>query len=202
VLSGGRIRFSILTSSGAGLAAAALLLCALQPVRLDHKVLWKRTRTAIIGLGCFMLLAQLIHVSGMVAAIAGALQAWDSHADLLLMTAPLVGMLSGFLTGSNVGGNALMMPIQTHVGQVARYGLLFSALQHSAAGRAVFTSVPIIILVMTIARDGVAMMDASHVVLERDLLQFGLQVALCLYIALLLAFVVLHWEPSLGSVLG
>ena len=72
---------------------------------------------------------------------------------LMVLLAPLIGMGSGFITGSNVGGNALAMNLQQKIGESLEHGLLFAAVQNSAAGHIIFTSLPIIIFIITISKD-------------------------------------------------
>ncbi|MGG7569491.1 hypothetical protein [Streptomyces sirii] len=90
-------------------------------------------------------------------------------------------MLSGFITGSNVGGNALMMPLQERLApHGAGLDVWFAALQNSAAGHAVFTSLPMIMLILVVAGDSAK----GAGVVEYGLLRFGLRVTAALYAAL------------------
>lgn len=84
---------------------------------------------------------------------------------------PLLGALSGYLTGSNVGGNALMMTLQASLTDDKALRLAFSAIQNSAAGHAAFASMPIILLVLAIAGHG----QRAE---ESDLVRFGLKILL------------------------
>lgn len=178
VLSSGRVRFSLLTSPGWALAIVALLLLAIRSVPIDHKVVWSRAKTASIGILCFVVLAQLMLESGMINAIAAPLeQQGAQHKSLLYLLSPLLGAVSGFTTGSNVGGNALLTVMQHRLGAATGEALLFTAAQNSAAGHAVFASLPIIILVATIARDTAHQTPMA----EHELLRFTLK-ALCLVV--------------------
>lgn len=195
VLASERVKLSVLTSPGLALAIVAALLTRLQPVQIDHKTVWTRARVACQGIFCFVLLAQLMLESGMIQAIASLLeQHGEGQSGLLCILSPSLGMLSGFTTGSNVGGNALMMVMQHQIGSaVGGDGLLFSAAQNSAAGHAVFASLPIIILVMTIAREG----GGSPKMAEHDLLRFTLKVAIFIFAALVAACLLVKYTGLL-----
>ncbi|MFL1415713.1 hypothetical protein ACI77M_05700 [Pseudomonas fildesensis] len=70
-----------------------------------------------------------------------------------MAAAPLVarlGGLSGYLTGSNVGGNAIFMPAIALLPESSRW--LLAALQNSAAGHAALGSLSIVMLVLGLAR--------------------------------------------------
>ena len=107
----------------------------------------------------------------------------------ILTISAALGMLSGNITGSNVGGNALMMTLQQSIGASLDNGLLFAAVQNSAAGFAVFTSSAIVVLTMTIAKN----FERNSVVSEHQLVAFGLKSAFFIYLALILGF----WTTSL-----
>ncbi|MET1078335.1 MAG: L-lactate permease [Pseudomonas sp.] len=186
VLSSARIKLSVLASPGIVLALVCLFLQWLRPATIDHRALWSRVRIACLGLLCFILLAQVMNAAGMVAAISTALQQWTGDARMLLLLAPALGMFSGFITGSNLSGNALLINVQQQIGEQSGQGLLFAALQNSAAGHSVFTSLPIIVLIMTIARDADKHAQPSRSA-EHDLLNFGLKTAVLVYLALVTA---------------
>jgi len=70
-----------------------------------------------------------------------------------LAAAPLVallGGLSGYMTGSNVGGNAIFMPAVALLPESSRY--LLAAMQNSAAGHAALGSLSIVMLVLGLAK--------------------------------------------------
>lgn len=190
VLTTARVKFSVFTSPGLALAIVAILLTRLQPVPIAHKAVWTRARTASLGLFCFILLAQVMRESGMIGGIAALLeQQGGGQVGFLNILSPLLGMVSGFTTGSNLGGNALVMTVQHQIGSAVGEGLLFSAVQNSAAGHTVFASLPIIILVMTIAREGGEQSGTA----EHDLLRFGLKAATFVFIALVLTSSIIHY---------
>lgn len=198
VLTSGRVKFSVFTSPGLALAITGILVFLVAPIKIDHGMVWKRSRTAVLNLCCFILLAQVMNASHMIATLAQALGQLKNQDAILLPLSALLGMVSGFITGSNLGGNALAMGMQQQIGHALDEGLLFSALQNSAAGAAVFMSLPIIILVMTIARDSLGEQKAVARAAEYDLLRFGLYAGACIYLALLLSFMLARYVLQAG----
>lgn len=190
VLASGKVQFSVFTSPGLALSVTAIVAFLLAPLKIDHAAVWKRSRTAMLSLCCFILLAQMMNESHMIATLAETLRQLKNHDALLVSLSALLGMVSGFVTGSNLGGNALAIVMQQQIGHAVDQGLLFSALQNSAAGAAVFTSLPIIVLVMTIARDAAAEKKAAPDTAEYDLLRFGLSCSVFIYAALLGSFMI------------
>ncbi|PRC94210.1 hypothetical protein [Solimicrobium silvestre] len=94
------------------------------------------------------------------------------------------GLISGYLTGSSVGGNAPMMTMQSTIGSGIGKPLFFAALQNSSAGHAVFASMPIILLILAIsggARQGE----------ESDLVRYGLLMVGLVAIVIVLTAMVL-----------
>lgn len=197
ILTSERVRFSVFTSPGIALALVALALVQIQPVPIDHRAVWKRAQTASLGIFCFVLLAQCMLESGMIDALATLLEQGEGEQSILLcILSPVLGMVSGFTTGSNVGGNALMMVMQHRIGETAGAGLAFSAIQNSSAGHAVFASLPIIILVMTIAREG----GDSSKTAEHNLLHFTLKALAIIAIPLIGASFLVNYLDLLHMV--
>lgn len=198
VLSSGGVRLRVFTSPGWALASSALVVFLLRPIKIDHAAVWKRTRTALLSLGCFIFLAQVMNGSTMIATLAQGLQHVQDNDAALAAASALLGMASGFLTGSNLGANALAMGMQQQIGQVVNQGLLFSALQNSAAGAGVFMSLPIIVLVMAIAKDSMLDRKGAPAVSERDLLLFCLRSGCPIYVALLVSFFIARDIVAMG----
>jgi lactate permease len=130
------------------------------------------------------LMAQLMVVSGMIIAVGNILP--TSNVYELTALAPLLGMISGYLTGSNVGGNALMMTMQSTVGSGVGKSLVFAAIQNSSAGHAVFASMPIILLVLAIS--GGARQGEESDLIRYGLLMTGLVAIMTIAAAMVLAF--------------
>ncbi|MBF6182347.1 L-lactate permease [Nocardia otitidiscaviarum] len=176
-LHAGGASFALLASPGLPLLVAALVL--------DRgRVRWAEVRAALVRVGRpllaltgFVVLGRLMVDSGMIERVGGAVAA--APPLVIALAAPALGMLGGFVTGSNVGGNVLTMPLQQ---QLAPSGLdvWFAAVQNSGAGHAVFTSLPMIMLILAVAGDRASGAGVS----ENTLLRFGLRVALAIYAAL------------------
>ncbi|MEV0082372.1 L-lactate permease [Saccharopolyspora sp. NPDC050642] len=183
-LHAGNASFALLSSPCLPLLAAALLLDRGRPHAPDARAALARVGRPLLALTGFVVLGRLMADSGMIEQLGAAVA--TAPPLVIALAAPALGMLSGFLTGSNVGGNALMMPLQ---GQLAPSGLdvWFAALQNSAAGHAVFTSLPMIMLVLAVAGDRAK----GAGVAEHALLRFGLRVAVAVYAALAVTAVAL-----------
>jgi len=81
--------------------------------------------------------------------IAGALKSVSDMGGEALFA--FFSALSGYVTGSNVGANALLMPTATLLDGAE--SIAYAAVQNSAAGHAVLASIPIVILLLSIAGD-------------------------------------------------
>ncbi|MYT28226.1 L-lactate permease [Streptomyces sp. MspMP-M5] len=175
----GRTGFALLSSPCLPLLAAAVLLDRGRLHGPDVRAALTRVGRPLLALAGFVALGRLMVDSGMIrelgTAVAGA------PPLVIALAAPALGMLSGFLTGSNVGGNALMMPLQQSLAPHGDgLGTWFAALQNSAAGHTVFTSLPMIMLILAVAGDRAK----TAGVVEHGLLRFGLRVAAAVYGAL------------------
>ena len=166
VITAGGVHFLPLASPGLALLVAALVFARGRPDRRAVHAALQRGSRPLLALAGFTVMAQLMVASGMVRAVGSALPASGSAA--LAPMSAVLGVASGYLTGSNVGGNALMMTLQANL--VPDHSLIFAALQNSAAGHAVFASMPIVLLVLAIsggARPGE----------EAGMIRFGLSMA-------------------------
>lgn len=134
----------------------------------------------------FILLAQLMGFAGFISALIASL---DGVGGLWLyvLILPIFAMLSGFVTGSNLGGNALLMDISVQLGDKFGHDLLFAAIQNAGAGFAVFTSMPLIILICTIASQN----NVDGALDEKSLLSFGLKLLLGVYASIIATAAVL-----------
>jgi lactate permease len=174
------VRLSPLTSPGVMMALTALLLQAHRRVAVPLTPVLVRAARPVTAILAFLLLTQTMRATGLITVLAAAVTSLGPAARALV---PLAGMVSGFITGSVAGGNALMMPLQAALGDAAGDPLRFAAMQNSAAGHAVFTAVPVLVLTLAIARDG----GGAPVSLSR-LLRFTLAVAALLVIVLTVFF--------------
>ncbi|MER7010610.1 hypothetical protein ABT324_04170 [Saccharopolyspora sp. NPDC000359] len=173
-LRAGDTSFALLSSPGLPLLAAALLLDRGRVHGADVRAAFTRVGRPLLALTGFVVLGRLMAGSGMIGELGSAVEAAPELVAVL--AAPALGMLSGFITGSNVGGNALMMPLQERLA-TSGVGEWFAAVQNSAAGHAVFTSLPMIMLALAVAGDRAKLA-------EHTLLRFGLGVAAAIYVAL------------------
>lgn len=147
----------------------------------------RRAGYPVAAIALFVVFAQLHRASGLFEALAARLV--ELELTQIALVAPLLGMLSGYATGSNVGGNALFMALQSDAGRHFEQQLAFAAAQNSAAGHAVFMSLPIILLALSIAAPaaaGAAAKDAQTWLIRRALLCAPL-----IYAALVIPFLLL-----------
>ena len=80
----------------------------------------------------FVILAQWLSSSGIVTHLASA---WvDSVGSLAIIGSPWYGATAGFLTGSNVASNAIMMPLQTTLSQYTEMSSAWIAAVQNTAG--------------------------------------------------------------------
>ncbi len=188
ILQTSRIKFAVLTSPGIFVGIVAAIWYFLEKVKISHLTIFKKSQTTCLSLFLFAFLAQLMQESGMLNAFSSFVSSISQEKAMYMFITPALGMLSGNITGSNVGGNALMMTLQQSIGASLDNGLLFAAVQNSAAGYAVFTSSAIIVLTMTIAKN----FERNSIVSEHQLVSFGLKSAFSVYLALVLGF----WTTS------
>lgn len=93
-----------------------------------------RARRPALAMLLYVLLGRLLAGAGVAAALAGAAaQALGPFAAYAL---PPLGLVSGLVTGSNVGSNAALMPVQVALGQAAGLTSVQAAGLHNFAGSA------------------------------------------------------------------
>ena len=203
-LESGGVQLAVFTSPGVFIGLSAVLLGALSSRILAgnsarnssaNSPAWRdgvfarglqRAGYPVAAIALFVVFAQLHRASGLFEALAARLVELDL--TQIALVAPLLGMLSGYATGSNVGGNALFMALQSDAGRHFEQQLAFAAAQNSAAGHAVFMSLPIILLALSIAAPaaGSAAKDAQTWLIRRALLCAPL-----IYAALVIPFFLL-----------
>lgn len=98
-----------------------------------------------LSIFALLVLAQTMIHTGQIEAIAAEFGFMNQYGGPALFSP--FGALSGYLTGSNVGANALLMPTAAGL-DMKGGGVGFAAIQNSAAGHAVLASVPIVMLVL------------------------------------------------------
>ena len=178
VLRADGVRFSPLTSPGILMALAATTLFFRRPSRrIDVKNILVKASTILASVGLFLLLSQVLVQTGMLDSFVARMGRGLTEAQMIVVSV-LLGGLSGFTTGSNVGGNALLVAAQYRAGLAGGGGEdtagLLAALQNSGAGHAVFSSLPIIVLLLGILRDESGGAGPA----EHELLRFALRTVL------------------------
>ncbi|OMH33796.1 L-lactate permease [Motiliproteus sp. MSK22-1] len=91
---------------------------------------WKQFLPAGTTIVLFLVIAQVMILSGMAETVATAGGVLGSGYVFL---APVLGALSGWLTGSNSGGNAMFMPLQVEVSQNVQLPTNWTAAAQNAA---------------------------------------------------------------------
>ena len=149
----GSVKLFVFTSPGVFIFLTVLLICVFsKKYRMHPRVFYHGLQRAVYpvaGIMLFVIFAQLHRASGIFKDIAARII--NLELSEIIFISPLLGMLSGYTTGSNVGGNALFMSLQSETGDYFSQKLVFAALQNSSAGHAVFMSLPIILLALSIA---------------------------------------------------
>ena len=82
----------------------------------------------------YVLLGRLLAGSGVALALATSLI--EGKGDLAAYAITPLGFIAGMITGSNVGANAALMPVQAALGQVLGLPVLLAPALHNFAGAA------------------------------------------------------------------
>jgi len=88
------------------------------------------------------------------------------------------------------------MAVQSSIGAYQGTVVSFAAAQNSGAGHAIFTSMPIIVLILTLAKDVIPQTSTEASTQEHHLLKFGLRVSFFILLALTLTTWVIHLFTS------
>ena len=104
-----------------GIAALVLFIRAGKSPRLAQAALQRGRRPAVALLG-FVVLARVLANAGIPVALASALVA--AFGSAAPFAAPILAAVAGFFTGTNVGGNSAMMPLQAALGRASGLGPL------------------------------------------------------------------------------
>jgi lactate permease len=94
----------------------------------------ERARRPAVAMLLYVILARWMAGSGMTGSLAEA--AAEALGPLAPYAVPALGLASGVVTGSNVGSNAALMPVQAELGQAAGMPLLLAPALHNFAGAA------------------------------------------------------------------
>jgi lactate permease len=113
--------------------AGALLLVHPDGGGAAHAAMVRAKRPVIVML-LYVILARWMAGSGIAAALAEATA--QGLGPLAPYAVPVLGLASGMVTGSNVGSNAALMPVQAALGQAAGMPPLLAPALHNFAGSA------------------------------------------------------------------
>ena len=189
-LENGNVKLFVFTSPGVFIFLTVIFIFAFSEKYRRHSHAFyhgiKRSVYPVAGIMMFVVFAQLHRTSGIFKDIASRII--NLQLSEITFISPLLGMLSGYTTGSNVGGNALLMSLQSESGIYFDRQLVFAALQNSSAGHSVFMSLPIILLTLSIARGDDTAIDNTH---QTWLIRRSLLYAPLIYAALVIPFYLL-----------
>jgi lactate permease len=115
------------------LVAGALLPLRADPLAAARGALARAKRPAIAML-LYVILARWMAGSGIAASLAQAMA--DGMGPLAPYAVPVLGLASGMITGSNVGSNAALMPVQSALGGAAGLPPLMAPALHNFSGAA------------------------------------------------------------------
>ena len=166
-MQGAQVAWKPLASPGVALTLVLALLLARGAGRgvALAGALAARAKRPLLTIFFFLAMSQMMVKAGF---LSGLVQLLAELAPAAL--APIVaafGALAGYMTGSNVGGNAIFMPAIALLPESSR--LLLAAVHNSAAGHAALGSLSIVMLVLGLART-----TAQE---EGELVRFGFALA-------------------------
>jgi lactate permease len=176
VVQGAQVSWKPLASPGLALLLLLLGLAFYTRDRTAPEVsvpaaLAARARRPLLTIFFFLAMSQMMVKAGFLAGLMQLLAGLSPTAATSLVA--LLGALSGYMTGSNVGGNAIFMPAIAMLPESSR--LLLAAVQNSSAGHAALGSLSIVMLIL-----GLAKTQAWE---ESELVRFGFALV-CLNTAL------------------
>lgn len=149
VIRGEQVAWKPLASPGLALLVVTVLMSLRQPAPegFAWRSLFMRARFPVATILLFLLLSQVMVKAGFLLEVQRTLQSL-SGLSLAPMVAVLAG-LAGYVTGSNVGANTLVMPSIAALG--AQYGPWLAAMVNSAAGHGALGSLSILSLITGLA---------------------------------------------------
>lgn len=179
VVQGAQVNWKPLASPGLALVMVLIVLGAharniqswtAHDVNLPAALL-ARAKRPLLTIFFFLAMSQMMVKAGFLAGLMQLLAGLSPTAATSLVA--LFGALSGYMTGSNVGGNAIFMPAIAMLPESSR--LLLAAVQNSSAGHAALGSLSVVMLIL-----GLAKTQAKE---EGELIRFGFMLV-CLNTAL------------------
>ncbi len=149
VIRGEHVSWKPLASPGLALLMVTVLMSVRQAAAggFPWRTLYNRARFSVATIFLFLLLSQVMVNAGFLVEAQRTLQSL-SGISLAPVVALLAG-LAGYVTGSNVGGNTLVMPSIAALG--AGYGPWLAAMVNSAAGHGALGSLSILSLITGLA---------------------------------------------------
>jgi lactate permease len=144
---GQSVAWKPLASPGLALLLVVLLMAARQGTGLAWQALYARARFPLATIALFLLLSQVMVKAGFLLEAQRALQALSGVS--LAATVSLLAGLAGYVTGSNVGGNSLVMP--SIAALHSTHGPWLAAMVNSAAGHGALGSLSILSLIIGLA---------------------------------------------------
>lgn len=194
ILKSNNISFSVFNSPGIILAIVVVILRITHQTRLNHKMIIKRGYISGLSLFIFILISQIMNQSGIINNMVEVILGINNH-YLIMLTMPFLAMIAGFITGSAVSSNALLIQIQQQIGNNMGNGILFSAMQNSAGGHAAMFSLSIIIMINMIARDYIKQDIGQKINYESMLLKFNIKCMCLVYLILVSSlFIQYFWR--------
>lgn len=147
VVHGSNVSWKPLASPGLALLLVVLMMLRRQGSGFAWKALFTRARFPVATIFLFLLLSQVMVKAGFLLEAQRALQSLSGVS--LASTVSLLAGLAGYVTGSNVGGNTLVMP--SIAGLSTSHGPWLAAMVNSAAGHGALGSLSILSLVIGLA---------------------------------------------------
>lgn len=144
---GANVSWKPLASPGLALLLVTLMMVARQGSGFPWLALFNRARFALATIFLFLLLSQVMVKAGFLIEAQRALQALSGVS--LASTVTLLAGLAGYVTGSNVGGNTLVMP--SIAALTTAHGPWLAAMVNSAAGHGALGSLSILSLITGLA---------------------------------------------------
>ena len=141
--------FLILVGAIVLMTAGSRGSAVIEALRTTARAIWRPVLVTVL----FVIMARIYGGSGMAVALASALH--DGMGRAAILCSPLLAAVGGFLTASNAGANAMLMPLQAALAQQAGIDVpLLAVLQNSVGSNLTMLSPPRVAL-------GLAMLAGS-----------------------------------------
>ena len=152
VIKGEHVSWKPLASPGIALLVVTVLMVFRQSGQdgFPWPILLKRAKFPVATIFLFLLLSQVMVNAGFLVEAQRTLQSLSGIS--LAATISLLAGTAGYVTGSNVGGNTLVMPSVASL--TSDYGPWFAAMVNSAAGHGALGSLSILSLITGLAAAG------------------------------------------------